>query len=98
MKKIILLVLVGILILNVFGTGFAFSIENKQEIQYLHPSNQKIINNKFEIEAKYSYIRSYPEGGGIFIIKMTPKNDFSGYVSLQINTDSNLNAQLIRRS
>jgi len=98
MKKIILLVLVGILILNVFGTGFAFSIENKQEIQYLHSSNQKIINNKFEIEAKYSYIRSYPEGGGIFIIKMTPKNGFSGYVSLQINTDSNLNAQLDRKT
>ena len=59
---------------------------------------QKIDNNKYEIAAKYSHIRSYPNGGGIFIIKMTPKNGFSGYVSLKYDSDPVLNAQLDRET
>lgn len=94
MKNIVPILIIGILLLNGFGAGVALGGETNQETRYSHPTIQKINNDKFEIAAKYSYIRSYPGGGGIFIIKMTPKNGFSGYVSLQINADPNLNAQL----
>ena len=98
MKKIFSILLIGIIVLNGLGAGVAIGYNIKQETKDLYPNTHKIENDKFELEAKYSYIRSYPEGGGIFIIKMTPKRGFSGYVSLQINTDSNLNAQLDRKT
>jgi len=94
MRKILPILVVGILVLSGLGAGVALGEEIKQETQQSHPNIQTINNDKFEIAAKYSYIRSYPKGGGIFIIKMTPKNGFSGYVSLKINADPNLNAQL----
>jgi len=94
MKKIFPILILGILVISVLGAGITFGEEIKQEIQHSNPNNSKISNIRFEIAVKYSYIRSYPGGGGIFIIKMTPKIGFSGYVSLQTNADSNLNAQL----
>ncbi len=98
MKKMLPLLVIGVLVLSGLGAGVAIGEEIKQETQRSYPNIQTINNDKFEIVAKYSYIRSYPEGGGIFIIKMTPKNGFSGYVSLQINADPNLNAQLDREN
>lgn len=92
MNKMLPLLVIGFLVLS--GLGVAIGEEIKQETQRSYHNIWRIDNDKFEIEAKYSYIRSYPEGGGIFIIKMTPKNDFSGFVALQINADPNLNAQL----
>lgn len=94
MKKIFPILILGILVINVLGAGITFGKDIEQEIQHSNPNNSKISNIRFDIEAKYSYIRSYPGGGGIFIIKMIPKIGFSGYVSLQINADPNLNAQL----
>lgn len=49
---------------------------------------------RFTINAKYSYIMSYPEGGGIFLINMTPRNNFNGNVSLKIEASVNLNVQV----
>jgi len=94
MKKVLPLLAVGILILSGFGAGFAIGELTKQETQQTHNYIQMLNNGGFEVEAKYSYIRSYRGGGGIFIINMTPKNDFSGLVFLRIKGDSNLNAQL----
>ena len=94
MKKIFPILILGILVFNVIGAGITFGEEIEQKIQHSKPNSSKISNIRFDIEAKYSYIRSYPGGGGIFIIKMIPKIGFSGYVSLQINADPNLNAQL----
>ena len=94
MKKILVVAVVGILLIMGFGHGIVVSQEIEQKNQHAHANILIINNDKFEIKAKYSYIRSYPGGGGIFIIKMTPKNSFSGYISLKINADSNLNAKL----
>lgn len=94
MRKILVVLLVGVLIIMGLGTGIAIGEEIEQKIQQSHPDTQVISNDKFEIGAKYSYIRSYPGGGGIFLIDMTPKNDFSGHVSLKINADPVLNAEL----
>jgi len=94
MKKILSIVFLVILFLGGNAAGIAISTEIKQ---VNHQLDQNIIvfdDEKFEIEAKYSYIRSYPGGGGIFIIVMTPKNDFSGFVSLKLIADPKLNAQL----
>ena len=98
MKKILVVVVVGILVLMGLGAGIAIGEEAEQETQQSQHNIQMLINEKFEIKTKYSYIRSYPGGGGIFIINMTPKNDFSGYVILKINADTNLNAELDRET
>jgi hypothetical protein len=94
MKKIFTILIIGIFVVNGLCTVVVVGDITKQNIQVLSPNSRTINNDKFEIEAKYSYIRSYLGGGGIFIIKMTPKNDFSGFVTLQINANPNLNAQL----
>jgi hypothetical protein len=97
MMKIIPILLIGILILSGLGTGAAIGEITKQKTMQSHNNIQMLNNGGFDIRAKYSYIRSYRGGGGIFIISMAPKNGFSGLVFLQIKGDSNLNAQLHRR-
>ena len=52
------------------------------------------IFNKFTINAKYSYIMSYRDGGGVFLINMTARNNFNGTVSLKIDASANLNVQI----
>jgi len=52
------------------------------------------IINRFTIDAKYSYIMSYRDGGGIFLINMTPRHNFNGNVSLKIDASANLNVQI----
>jgi hypothetical protein len=94
MKRILPLLVVGILLISAIGAGVALGKEIRHKTQDTHDDVNNINNNKFEIEAKYSYIRSYPEGGGIFIIKMTPKDGFFGYVSLKISSDQDLNTKL----
>ena len=97
MKKILPLLVIGILVLGGLGADFAIGEKTEQEIQQSHHNIQVLNNNGFKIEAKYSHIRSYRGGGGIFIINMTPKNDFSGFVFLWIKGNPNLNTRLDRR-
>jgi hypothetical protein len=52
----------------------------------------------FGLEAKHSYIRSYPGGGGVFIVKLNPGDNFTGIVGLQLAADPALNARLDRRT
>ncbi|MDT3739297.1 MAG: hypothetical protein RO257_07325 [Candidatus Kapabacteria bacterium] len=49
---------------------------------------------EYTIQAKYQSIRSYPEGGGIFIISIIPQNDFAGTVKLRLEADPALKASL----
>jgi len=49
---------------------------------------------RYRVEPKYSYIRSYRGGGGIFILYLVPRWGFQGNVELSMNADPNLNAQL----
>ena len=58
--KILSFVVIGVLVLNGLGAGICLGEEIKQETKHSLPNIQTINNNKFEIEAKYSYIRSYP--------------------------------------
>jgi hypothetical protein len=48
----------------------------------------------FTIEAKYPYITSYPNGGGLFIAKLIPLENFTGDVYLSLDASPILNAQL----
>jgi len=50
----------------------------------------------FTIAARHTYIRSYPEGGGVFIVRLVPGEDFSGEVALSLDADPLLNAELDR--
>lgn len=56
------------------------------------------IGSDFKLEAKYSYIRSYPGGGGIYIIRLSPEFDFTGEVELTVESDPVLNAVLSKQS
>lgn len=62
----------------------------------IDPDNKDKDKDKdtYELYAKYSYIRSYPEGGGIFIVYITTGSGFSGSVKLRIEADPALNASL----
>ena len=42
---------------------------------------------EYTLAAKYSYLSSYPEGGGVFIVYITPQDGFSGEVKLKLNCD-----------
>jgi hypothetical protein len=97
MLKIASLLIIGVVFLSGLGVGVATGdIPTKEALQSSTP-NQVFNKGGFEIEAKYSAIRSYPGGGGIFILNMTPEHDFSGFVFLGIRGDSKLNAQLTAR-
>jgi hypothetical protein len=48
----------------------------------------------FTVTTKYDSIRSYPDGGGIFIIHITPNKAFQGTVKLSLEAYSKLNAKL----
>ncbi len=53
-------------------------------------------HGSFTLEAKFSHIDSYPKGGGIFILKVVPGEDMVGDVSLTLNANTRLNAELYR--
>ncbi len=91
------LLIVGILVLSVNGMGFTTSEKTENEINISHSTINQLNNGDFEIVTKYNYIRSYQKGGGIFIINMTPNDDFSGFVFLWMKSNPNLNAKLDRR-
>ncbi|UCC78998.1 MAG: hypothetical protein JSW64_12070 [Candidatus Zixiibacteriota bacterium] len=52
----------------------------------------------FSIVPKYSYIRSYPGGGGIFIVRLLNTGIFMGDVNLYLRADPSLNASLDRNT
>lgn len=51
-------------------------------------------DSSFTIQATYTKIRSYPNGGGVFIVSMTSEQNFSGSVQLSLTADPALHADL----
>lgn len=49
---------------------------------------------RFTIDAKYSKIRSYPEGGGIFLVRVAPADALPEEINLSIRADARLNARI----
>lgn len=47
-----------------------------------------------ELEPKYTYIQSYPGGGGIFPLSLSDQVSINGNISVQLIADQALNAQL----
>jgi len=79
MKKHIVLILLMILCLSFIVSSRAVASE---------------IAQAFELKAKYTYIRSYPNGGGVFIVYIEPKCEFDGKVFLNLVAPDRLNARL----
>ena len=48
----------------------------------------------YVLAATYDSIRSFPGGGGIFVICMKPAKDFAGTVQLSLEADTRLKAEL----
>ena len=67
------------------------------DLAKLTPNN---LNKRFiRLEPKYSYIRSYPSGGGVFVLRklpesLTPEHTPQNY-RIKINAHPDLNAELI---
>jgi hypothetical protein len=53
-----------------------------------------IEDDSFTIQSTYAKIRSYPNGGGVFILSMIPEENFFGSVQLSLDADPALHAQL----
>lgn len=51
----------------------------------------------FSLEAKYTAIESVPGGGGIFVFRLIPSDDFAGDVELSLNAHRALGASLSRK-
>ncbi len=64
---------------------------NEHEDNPVIPTNDK---GEFTLNSKYKTIRSFPEGGGIFIISISPGTDFAGTVKLSVSTESGITAKL----
>ena len=48
----------------------------------------------YSLTARYTHIRSYPGGGGIFTVSITPDKDFRGTVRLSLQCDALLHASV----
>jgi len=48
----------------------------------------------FTLEAKYTYVRSYPGGGGVYLLRIVPGPDLEGDVALSVSANKYLGAQL----
>jgi hypothetical protein len=48
----------------------------------------------YSIYSTYDSIRSYPAGGGLFVVYIKPDSNFSGIVNLSVQSDAKLNAKL----
>ena len=94
MKKICAIFIIITFTVNGLAGGVVFAEGINQATHGLFPEADAVCYEKYDIEVKYPAIRSYPGGGGIFIIKLIPKHGFSGHVSLEIAADPLLNAEL----
>ena len=81
-----MILLTLLILLTAIGVGCSNDTEEDED------------KDNYTIASKYTRIRSYRDGGGVFIVSMTPSDDFSGEVALNISTDPALNAELDRHS
>jgi len=51
-------------------------------------------SNQFSLHAPYAYIRSHNSGGGVMLAELIPGEEYSGNVTLSLNANQTLNAQL----
>jgi hypothetical protein len=52
----------------------------------------------YTLSTRYSHIRSYPGGGGVFTVFIEPHTDFRGVVTLTLQADPLLGAKFSRRT
>jgi hypothetical protein len=52
--------------------------------------------DRYSIQTEYSYILSYRNGGGVFLVNMTPRFAFKGNVSLTCNASEHLHVELTK--
>jgi hypothetical protein len=76
------------------------SIQSDDSVENLSQADSPKIfpgDRRFIVEPKYSYIRSYPGGGGIFIVKLVTDGYFNNDVRLYMVADPALNARIDKR-
>ena len=92
---LILLVLAGFIIWGcsqdnpVDSTGTQVSSEPVTKIV-----SEDLGHGGFDVEAKYTAIRSYRTGGGVFILRLLPGQDFTGNVKLSVDAPRHLNPEI----
>ncbi|MEW6410950.1 MAG: hypothetical protein AB1483_00595 [Candidatus Zixiibacteriota bacterium] len=58
----------------------------------LMPDQPLTGSGSFTIKSKYSYVKSYPGGGGIFVLRLAPNGSLEGNVALSVEADPGLSA------
>jgi hypothetical protein len=51
----------------------------------------------FDLAARYSFVRSHPGGGGVFLLRLDPEPSGDGNILLSLSADPSLHARLDRR-
>lgn len=51
-------------------------------------------DSRFTMDAKYGKIRSHPQGGGVFIVRVAPADALLEEINLSIKADAGLNARM----
>jgi hypothetical protein len=87
-----------IMILGCSSDNAEFSGQKANPVANVNSEDPDFGEIAFNIQPKYSYIRSYPGGGGIFIVRLLNTGNFPGGVSLLIHADPNLHAVLSRET
>lgn len=73
---------------NLAGTSVSPTVLDKKPVE--PPTGE----GSFTLEAKYTYIRSYPGGGGVYLLKIVPGADLTGDVAVTVSAAKPLTAQL----
>lgn len=94
---VMVFVLLGVIMAGCTGEKVTQSDDPGRYLSQAETSRIVTDDRGFGIKPKYSYIRSYPGGGGIFIIKLVTEDNFTGDVILSMAADPALNARLDKR-
>lgn len=74
-----------------FALSLIFISCKKDDDNPVDPTDDK---GEFTLSAKYKFIRSYPDGGGIFVISIATNSEFEGLVQLSVESDNYIDAEL----
>ncbi|MFH1049298.1 MAG: hypothetical protein V1779_00045 [bacterium] len=80
-----------LLVISIGFMAFASFGCNKEDDNPIIPVEDK---GEFELNAKYQTIKSFPGGGGIFVISISTGADFAGSVKLSIESESDIETKL----
>jgi hypothetical protein len=90
--SILLLAILGLAMSGCSDEDLAEPVGNATTVAVMEPEMDEREILAFDIEPKYSYIRSCPDGGGVFVLRIAPGSLPPGPVRTRIKAPEALNA------